>query len=77
MMQKIKSVLLLLLLVSQVKGQTDGVTAVIDSLMKTKPVVGLAVAVVKNNRIIYEQSFGYKNLERNIPLQVLFSSVNQ
>ena len=52
MMQKIKSILLLLLLVSQVKGQTDGVTAVIDSLMKTKPVVGLAVAVVKNNRII-------------------------
>lgn len=68
MMQKIKGVLLLLLLVSQVKGQTDAVTAVIDSLMKTKPVVGLAVAVVKNNRIIYKQSFGYKNLERNIPL---------
>ena len=68
MMQKIKGVLLLLLLASQVKGQADLVTAVIDSLMKTKPVVGLSVAVVKNNRIMYVQSFGYKNLERNIPL---------
>lgn len=67
-MRKIKSVLLFLFVVSQVKGQADRVTAVIDSLMKTKPVVGLSVAAVKNNRIVYVQSFGYKRLEGNIPL---------
>lgn len=67
-MRKIVISLLLLLVAAKIFAQTEKITASIDSLMKTKPVVGLSVAVVKNNRIIYTHSFGYKNLERAIPL---------
>lgn len=41
----------------------------IQQLMKDKPVVGLSVAVVKNNKLIYTKAFGLKNIEQNIPLQ--------
>lgn len=68
MMRKSLSLLLSMLLVVQLFGQPHHPTPLIDSMMKTKPVVGLSVAVVKHNRIIYTQSFGYKNLERSIPL---------
>lgn len=68
MMRKSLSLLLSMLLVVQLFGQPHHPTPLIDSIMKTKPVVGLSVAVVKHNRIIYTQSFGYKNLERSIPL---------
>jgi CubicO group peptidase (beta-lactamase class C family) len=37
--------------------------------MQTTPVVGLSVAVVKDNKIIYNHSFGYKDLEQKLPLQ--------
>ena len=37
--------------------------------MQTTPVVGLSVAVVKNNKIIYNHSFGYKDLDQRLPLQ--------
>lgn len=33
----------------------------IEQLMKETPVMGLSVAVVKNNRIIYTEAFGLKN----------------
>ena len=68
MMRKSLNLLLSMLLVVQLFGQPHHPTPLIDSMMKTKPVVGLSVAVVKHNRIIYTQSFGYKNLERSIPL---------
>lgn len=68
MMRISLSLLLSMLLVVQLFGQPHHPTPLIDSMMKTKPVVGLSVAVVKHNRIIYTQSFGYKNLERSIPL---------
>lgn len=59
---------MLVLLTTKNFAQGEKITTSIDSLMKTKPVVGLAVAVVKNNKIIYTHSFGYKNLERWISL---------
>ena len=37
-------------------------------IMKDLDVVGLSVAVVKDNHIIYNKSFGYKNLETKEPL---------
>lgn len=40
----------------------------IQELMKKLDVVGLSVAVVKNNNIIYTHSFGLKNIETNTPL---------
>lgn len=55
---------MLLLLAVKLVAQSEKLTISIDSLMKTKPIVGLSVAVVKNNKIVYTQSFGYKNLER-------------
>jgi len=63
-MRKISISLLLLLLAVKLVAQSEKLTISIDSLMKTKPIVGLSVAVVKNNKIVYKQSFGYKNLER-------------
>ena len=36
--------------------------------MKESDVVGLSVAVVKNNEIIYTHSFGWKDIESNQPL---------
>lgn len=35
----------------------------IDTLMKKYRSLGLAVVVVKNNKIVYNKAFGYKNLE--------------
>jgi CubicO group peptidase (beta-lactamase class C family) len=40
----------------------------IQQIMKSAPVVGMSVAVVKNNKIIYTHSFGLKNMENNTPL---------
>ena len=40
----------------------------IQSMMKELNVVGLSVAVVKENKIIYTHSFGLKNIENNEPL---------
>ncbi|MFY8007483.1 MAG: serine hydrolase domain-containing protein, partial [Sediminibacterium sp.] len=67
-MRKISISLLLVILTTKSFTQAEKITTYIDSLMKTKPVVGLSVAVVKNNKIIYTHSFGYKNLERGISL---------
>jgi len=36
--------------------------------MQENPVMGLSVAVIKNNKIIYTQSFGLKDAETNTPL---------
>lgn len=40
----------------------------IQSIMKQYPVVGLSVAVVKNDKIVYAKSFGLKDVEHQIPL---------
>lgn len=40
----------------------------IHAIMSRYPVVGMSVAVVKGDRIIYAESFGFKDLENQIPL---------
>ena len=49
---------------AQVEKAEEGIQAI----MKTYPVMGISVAVVKNNKIIYTKSFGLKNSENNTPL---------
>lgn len=48
--------------------QPEKAEAGIRSIMEESKVVGLSVAVVKNNKIVYTYSFGLKNLENNTPL---------
>jgi CubicO group peptidase (beta-lactamase class C family) len=50
------------------KAQSFKATAAIQQIMQENPVMGLSVAVVKNNKIIYTQSFGLKDAETNTPL---------
>lgn len=40
----------------------------IEKVMQEEKVVGFSVAVVKNNKIIYAESFGKQDIENNIPL---------
>lgn len=44
-------------------GQADLAETGIKTIMEQSKVMGLSVAVVKNNQIIYTHSFGYKNFE--------------
>ncbi|GAB3927008.1 serine hydrolase domain-containing protein [Mucilaginibacter myungsuensis] len=45
------------------KTETD-----IDAIIKKFDAVGLAVAVVKDNKLIYTHSFGLKDIGQNVPL---------
>ncbi len=49
-------------------GQFEKATAGIQAIMQESKVVGLSVAVVKNNKIVYTHSFGQKDVEKNTPL---------
>ena len=51
-----------------VKAQEGVIEAGIKDIMNQTHAVGVSVAVVKNNEIIYSQSFGLKNIETNTPL---------
>ena len=52
----------------QTNVQAEKAEAAIQSIMQSSPVVGLSVAVVKNNKVIYNQSFGFKDVEKHLPL---------
>ena len=58
----------LFLISTEVKAQPEKAEAGIQSIMQEIPVMGLSVAVVKDNKIIYAQSFGTKSRENNTPL---------
>jgi CubicO group peptidase (beta-lactamase class C family) len=49
-------------------AQADKADADIKSIMKELEVVGLSVAVVKKGKIIYNNSFGLKDIATNTPL---------
>ena len=49
-------------------AQAEKAEAEIQQLMRTTPVVGLSVAVVKDNKVIYNHSFGFKDIEKELPL---------
>lgn len=52
-------------LAAQQQTRADGA---IRQIMESNPVIGLSVAVVKNNKIVYAKSFGLKNVEDQMPL---------
>jgi CubicO group peptidase (beta-lactamase class C family) len=49
-------------------GQQDRAAACIKELMQQSQLVGLTVAVVKDNKIVYTLNLGYKNLEAQTQL---------
>jgi CubicO group peptidase (beta-lactamase class C family) len=53
---------------NQTFAQSAKAEAEIQSIMQSSPVVGLSVAVVKNNKVIYNHSFGFKDVEKQLPL---------
>ena len=71
---------LLLITFFQVSSQTKdkrltGLETEIDSLMKAYRLVGLSVAIVENDEVIYSKGFGYRDLENKLPVtpNTLFS----
>ncbi len=50
-------------------AQHEKAAQAIRQLMQEKPVMGLSVAVVKNNKIVYTHAFGLKDAENNIALK--------
>lgn len=50
------------------QGQYTNATLAIRQIMESRPVAGLSVAVVKDNKMVYAHSFGLKDIEQNIPL---------
>ena len=47
---------------------SGGIDKGIEKIMNDLDVIGLGVAVVANGKIIYKNSWGYKNLETKTPL---------
>ncbi|MEJ5994206.1 serine hydrolase domain-containing protein [Pedobacter sp. Du54] len=66
--KKLLSTLCLLLFSGITFAQFTQAEAELQELVKKTNAVGLAVAVVKKGKLIYTHSFGYKDLEKNIPL---------
>lgn len=53
---------------SSVVAQPGRAEQAIAQLMHETPVMGLSVAVVKNNKLIYTKAFGLKDAEAKVPL---------
>ncbi|WP_276496626.1 serine hydrolase domain-containing protein [Pontibacter litorisediminis] len=51
------------------QGQASKAEAEIEDIMRRYDVVGLSVAVVKNDEIVYSKAFGLKNVATNTPLR--------
>lgn len=49
-------------------AQVENITPAIQQIFREEKVVGLSVAVVKDNKIIYANAFGSSNLETKTPL---------
>jgi CubicO group peptidase (beta-lactamase class C family) len=61
-------VLFVLQFTVDVFGQAEKAEAGIQEIIKKYPVVGVSVAVVKKDKIVYAQSFGQKDIALNTPL---------
>ena len=69
MIKKICSFLVVLsLIATNIHAQVENIAPAIQQIFKEEKVVGLSVAVVKDNKIIYTNSFGSSNLETGAPL---------
>ena len=67
-MKKSTLILFLFLITKLTFGQENenrlnGINQEIETLLKSYNAVGLSVAVVKNDKVIYSKGFGYRNLE--------------
>ena len=49
------------------EDRLNGIDQEIETLLKSYQAVGLSVAVVKNDKVIYSRGFGYRNLEEKLP----------
>lgn len=56
--------------VTRLDGTTldpDSVERSVDSLMRAAKVMGLAIAIINNNEVVYQRAFGMRDQERNLP----------
>ncbi|MFK7934628.1 MAG: serine hydrolase [Saprospiraceae bacterium] len=53
----------------------DSLQIIVEQLMKENHTVGLAIAVVEDDKVVYSNGFGYRNLESKLPVtpHTLFS----
>lgn len=68
MMQKFFYLFVLISLPFSAFAQPQKAEAEIQKLMQEKPVMGLSVAMIKDNKIIYTKAFGLKDAEAKTPL---------
>jgi CubicO group peptidase (beta-lactamase class C family) len=68
MIKKIALSVLPVLFVLTTNAQQKKAEAEINDLLQKTEAVGFSVAVVKDNKVIYTQAFGQKNLETKTPL---------
>lgn len=64
-LKPILSILLILTIAFSASAQTLKAETEIQAIMKELDAVGLSVAVVKENKLIYTHSFGYRDVESN------------
>ncbi|WP_343532012.1 serine hydrolase domain-containing protein [Pedobacter sp.] len=67
-MKKLALALLALFLYLPIYAQFEKIEREITESMTKTETVGLAVAVIKNNKLIYQHSFGKKSIENDTPL---------
>jgi len=68
-MRNTQSLLLLIVFAFHAHAQELSIEQKLEGIINSYPAVGLSVAVIKNNKIIYTHSFGYQNKEENKLLQ--------
>lgn len=68
-MTKFQGLLLLIIFSLHAISQELTIEQKLEGVITSYPAIGLSVAVVKNNKIIYTHSFGYQNKEENKLLQ--------
>ena len=71
-MTKLKLLFLLLIIFNFVFGQNNdtrlsGLNKEIEGLLKAYNAVGLSVAVIENNKVVYSQGFGFRDFENKLP----------
>lgn len=50
------------------ENRLNGIDQEIETLLNSYKAVGLSISVVKNNEIVYSKGFGYRDLEKNLPV---------
>jgi CubicO group peptidase (beta-lactamase class C family) len=63
------TIIVLFSLVTSIYAQEDSLSKRIQKIIHDKDAVGIAVVVVKENSVVYNNNFGYSNLELNYSLQ--------